>query len=75
MLTSAPITLVPPVHRRSRKGAWIEMYMAKLKALAEIGRSCKGAWIEINLRFLNPVLPTVAPVRERGLKCQQERML
>ena len=61
--------------RRSRKGAWIEMYMAKLKALAEIGRSCKGAWIEINLRFLNPVLPTVAPVRERGLKCQQERML
>ena len=33
------------------------------------GRSREGAWIEISLRYVNPVLPTVAPARERGLKC------
>ena len=37
-------------------------------------RSREGAWIEMLLRVRRPVLSCVAPVRERGLKCQTSHL-
>ena len=55
---------------RSRKGAWIEIKYRRDEGIDDVSRSRKGAWIEIVQRG-NPVLiQSVAPVRERGLKCK-----
>ena len=53
---------------RSRKGAWIEIRTSNLKLSMPYCRSRKGAWIEIIRVHRNKMKPTVAPVRERGLK-------
>ena len=54
--------------RRSRKGAWIEMF-GVTTILGSAGcRSRKGAWIEIASDSVTPQANLVAPVRERGLK-------
>ena len=55
-------------HRRSRKGAWIEIQNCQYVSYVTPSRSRKGAWIEIRLRLLLPIRMRVAPVRERGLK-------
>ena len=38
--------------------------------LTPAGRSREGAWIEISQLVAYPALTIVAPVRERGLKCE-----
>ena len=54
---------------RSCEGAWIEMLTLVNKPLRILSRSCEGAWIEIrNVDYKNFGL-SVAPARERGLKC------
>ena len=35
--------------RRSREGAWIEMFLATGKGIPSSSRSREGAWIEISL--------------------------
>ena len=54
--------------RRSRKGAWIEIFKRLLILLTCFGRSRKGAWIEIANYNLGEGVTAVAPARERGLK-------
>ena len=55
---------------RSREGAWIEMLSDAGETLAIWCRSREGAWIEISVFFLAAtIVYTVAPARERGLKC------
>ena len=39
---------MPPMHGRSREGAWIEIGLCWQKSTAEQSRSRKGAWIEIS---------------------------
>ena len=54
---------------RSREGAWIEIVAVESNKVGDCGRSREGAWIEIpTLERLWPY-GYVAPVRERGLKC------
>ncbi len=56
---------------RSREGAWIEMVAsAKLLDLPR-RRSREGAWIEIVFVGRNTASVSVAPARERGLKCKK----
>ena len=55
---------------RSRKGAWIEIYLIKGKKFLFSCRSRKGAWIEISLLVSIIAAFAVAPARERGLKYQ-----
>ena len=57
------------VCRRSRKGAWIEICDGSLINEYLDCRSRKGAWIEICRLVYIGATDTVAPVRERGLKC------
>ena len=54
---------------RSRKGAWIEMWTQRIAQSLALCRSRKGAWIEMAVAAVNVFGGTVAPVRERGLKC------
>ena len=53
---------------RSRKGAWIEIWLLVILAPVMVGRSRKGAWIEIVATGLYGTSGSVAPARERGLK-------
>ena len=55
-------------HRRSRKGAWIEMTASEILNISSLSRSRKGAWIEMPIAYIIFTLLSVAPVRERGLK-------
>ena len=48
-------------------------YFDSLKALLYLRRSRKGAWIEIAAVAFCSATSAVAPVRERGLKCQNGR--
>ena len=54
--------------RRSREGAWIEMWMSNTNLVEVAGRSREGAWIEIGNRINAYPAYLVAPARERGLK-------
>ena len=54
--------------RRSREGAWIEIYSTIILRLNSAGRSREGAWIEIVSITDTEVKTIVAPARERGLK-------
>ena len=56
---------------RSREGAWIEIQRFYRVMPNNQGRSREGAWIEIKkLNEREEDIERVAPVRERGLKCQ-----
>ena len=55
---------------RSRKGAWIEILLYCNSVIAILSRSRKGAWIEIETSAYTGWTPSVAPARERGLKCR-----
>ena len=57
-------------YRRSREGAWIEIYGAHGIGFDNYGRSREGAWIEIALTLATRLQAVVAPARERGLKLQ-----
>ena len=54
---------------RSREGAWIEIMPGGLPGSSGGGRSREGAWIEMHFRPYFAYIYHVAPVRERGLKC------
>ena len=54
---------------RSREGAWIEMKPLTALARPHTGRSREGAWIEMPAWHNTLQSKGVAPVRERGLKC------
>ena len=56
------------LQRRSREGAWIEMYIKRQAHTLHPRRSREGAWIEINCHTARQKAAAVAPVRERGLK-------
>ena len=47
--------------RRSRKGAWIEMFLPCAVRSVLLGRSRKGAWIEIALKPLLQLIPLSLP--------------
>ena len=57
--------------RRSREGAWIEILMIGTASTNMHCRSREGAWIEIFKVPEGVTKVTVAPVRERGLKCRR----
>ena len=54
---------------RSRKGAWIEIFAGAVHVTTVYGRSRKGAWIEMAVTKKLLHVQSVAPARERGLKC------
>ena len=54
---------------RSREGAWIEIQDVDAFRRVRLCRSREGAWIEIIGGDLAAGAGSVAPVRERGLKC------
>ena len=45
-------------------------YVAPSRERRERRRSREGAWIEMPMSFWQSLTLVVAPVRERGLKCQ-----
>ena len=61
--------------RRSREGAWIEINLPFSLGRAYGGRSREGAWIEIAAGGLIGGALSVAPVRERGLKLVDLRLI
>ena len=63
------VCVLVPAMCRSRKGAWIEIPIILAILLIAYGRSRKGAWIEIHGLKTTFDSGYVAPVRERGLKC------
>ena len=55
--------------RRSREGAWIEIWQLPKGHHGSDSRSREGAWIEIvDNRGAHRAAAQVAPARERGLK-------
>ena len=60
---------------RSREGAWIEIFSLSLQGSYMISRSREGAWIEIPCPDYRLLGMSVAPVRERGLKCNKLMLL
>ena len=54
---------------RSREGAWIEIQKQFTQLVRNYSRSREGAWIEIPAWENGKDYSQVAPVRERGLKC------
>ena len=68
-LKSAGEQQIQSYRRRSREGAWIEIFAKRSIFPNANGRSREGAWIEIlNHYYLHDNSNKVAPVRERGLK-------
>ena len=47
----------------------LKLLLAALLRLLTVSRSREGAWIEIGVSNWYDPAPRVAPVRERGLKC------
>ena len=62
-------TLFERTNRRTREGAWIEIAPRRKRMNRTACRSRKGAWIEIDCRAKRLRRSSVAPARERGLKC------
>ena len=48
----------------------MKFYLPSLADAGEFRRSREGAWIEMSALGLEPMPLTVAPARERGLKCR-----
>ena len=55
--------------RRSREGAWIEMFVAKLNRHQSTVAPVRERGLKFKTRMVEAEIAQVAPVRERGLKC------